>query len=383
METIKLYYQDSHLSEFDAQVLKCAETAQGFEVILDATAFYPEGGGQASDTGTLSAARVLSSREENGAVVHLCDAPLNVGETVHGCVDFDKRFIRMQMHSGEHIVSGIIHARRGLHNVGFHMNLERTVIDFDGSLSPEEVAEIELEANRAVWCNIPLNIWTPSPEELPTVPYRTKRALPWPVRIVQIPGYDTCACCGTHVKATGEIGLIKILSSMAFRGGTRMELACGMAALKEMNLLFEQNRRVSRALSVPQNQTGAGAAAILEQLDKAKFELVKLRRQQAQSIAATFAGKGDAVYFTEGLDGTGLRELTEAIVSVCGGTAAVFSAAIEGFNYCLATREGSVQALCKAMNAALSGRGGGKPGFCQGTAKADEAAIRQFLDVSL
>lgn len=379
METIKLYYRDSHLSEFDARVLSCTETEQGFAVILDATAFYPEGGGQASDTGTLGAARVLSSREDGRAVVHLCDAPLTVGETVHGCIDFGKRFVRMQLHSGEHIVSGIIFARRGLHNVGFHMNEERTVIDFDGSISPEEVAEIEAEANRAVWRNIPLHIWTPSPEELPGVDYRTKRVLPWPVRIVEVPGYDTCACCGTHVKATGEIGLIKILSSVAFRGGTRMELACGAAALKELNLLFEQNRQVSRALSVPQSQTGAGAAAILEQLEKAKYEIVKLRRQKAQSIAAGFAGQGDALYFTEDLDGNGLRELTEAIVGTCGGMAAVFCAAAEGYNYCLAAREGSVQPLCKRLNAALNGRGGGKPGFCQGTVKADEARIRQFL----
>lgn len=379
MRTEKLYYRDSHILSFDARVMHCRETEKGYEVTLDATAFFPEGGGQASDTGTLGDIHVLSSREEGDCIIHLCDGPLEEGSAVHGCVDAQPRMIRMQQHSGEHIVSGIIHRRFGFHNVGFHMNLERIVIDFDGTVPQEAIAEIELEANRAVWRNIPLHIWTPSPSELETVPYRTKRALPWPVRIVEVPGYDICACCGTHVASTGEIGLIKIFSAIAFRGGTRMELACGQAALRELNLFFSQNRQVSQLLSVPQSQTAAGAQAVLEQLDKAKYSLVKLRREQAKTIAEGFRGCGDALYFTEELDGNGLRELTEAIVAVCGGMACVFSKAADGYNYCLATREGSVQLLCKSMNAALSGRGGGKPGFCQGTVKAGEEAIREFL----
>ncbi len=379
MTTRKLYYQDSHILEFDAGVLACEQTEKGWEIVLDATAFFPEGGGQASDTGTLGGVNVLSSREVGQAVVHLCDGALSVGACVHGCVDAEPRMIRMQMHSGEHIVSGLIHKRFGYHNVGFHMDLERVVIDFDGAVPEDAVAEIEQEANRAVWRNLELHIWIPSEEELPGVTYRTKRTLPWPVRIVEVPGYDTCACCGTHVKSTGEIGLIKIFSSIPFRGGTRMELACGLAALREINMLFDQNRKVSRLMSVPQKETAAGARSVLAQLEQAKFTVVKLRREQAQRIADTFAGKGDSVYFAEDLDGTALRELTEAIVSRCGGKAFVFGKTSDGFHYCVADRAGNVQALCKAMNATLSGRGGGKPGFCQGTVKADEEKIRAFL----
>lgn len=379
MTTQKLYYQDSHMMAFDARVLACEQTPKGWEIVLDATAFFPEGGGQASDTGTLGDVHVLSSKETGETVVHLCDGELAVGARVHGCVDAEPRMIRMQMHSGEHIVSGLIHKRFGYHNVGFHMNLERIVIDFDGALPEEAIAEIEEEANRAVWRNIPLHIWTPAEEELPGVNYRTKRALPWPVRIVEVPGYDTCACCGTHVKTTGEIGLIKIFSAVPFRGGTRMELACGLAALREINTLFVQNRQVSRLLSVPQKETGAGAQAILKQLEQTKFTVVKLRAEQAQRIADSFAGKGDSIYFAESMDGNALRELTEAIVGKCGGKACVFSKTSDGFNYCVADRTGNVQPLCKAMNAALNGRGGGKSGFCQGTVKADEEKIRAFL----
>lgn len=380
MTTQKLYYQDSHMMAFDARVLSCEQTPKGWEIVLDATAFFPEGGGQASDTGLLGGVHVLSSKEVGQTVVHLCDGALHVGTCVHGCVDAEPRMIRMQMHSGEHIVSGLIHKRFGYHNVGFHMDLERVVIDFDGSVSEEAAAEIELEANRAVWRNIPLHIWTPAEEELPGVVYRTKRALPWPVRIVEVPGYDTCACCGTHVKTTGEIGLIKIFSVIPFRGGTRMELACGAAALREINTLFDQNRKVSRLLSVPQKETAAGAQSVLAQLEQTKFALVKLRREQAQMIADSFADKGDSIYFTESMDGTALRELTEAIVGKCGGKAFVFSRSDEGFNYCIASRQEDIRPLCKDLNAALSGRGGGKPGFCQGTVKASQAEISSFLE---
>ena len=184
MSTRKLYYEDSHLAVFSAQVTACEETPKGFEILLDATAFYPEGGGQAADTGTLGQAQVLDTRERGEEIVHLCDAPLTPGELVEGQIDYDARFIRMQQHSGEHIVSGIIHRRWGYHNTGFHMNLEAIVIDFDGVIPVEALPEIEGEANRAIQRNIPLRIYTPGPEELEKLSYRSKRALPWPVRIV-------------------------------------------------------------------------------------------------------------------------------------------------------------------------------------------------------
>ena len=202
METKQLYYVNSHTSRFSATVLSCAETSRGYAVVLDQTAFYPEGGGQAADTGMLGTVRVLYTREQEEIIVHFCDGPLNVGETVEGVIDYDLRFDRMQQHTGEHIVSGLINARWGWHNTGFHMGTESTTIDFDGVIAPEELPAIELQANEAVWKNLPVRCWVPSPEELPGVTYRTKRALPWPVRIVEVPGYDSCACCGTHTAFT-------------------------------------------------------------------------------------------------------------------------------------------------------------------------------------
>lgn len=380
MPTRKLYYENSHLSQFSAVVLSCAEGKKGFEIILDATAFYPEGGGQGADTGRLGSVRVLDTHERGEEVVHYCDGPLEIGSTVKGFIDYENRFTRMQQHSGEHIISGIVHRRFGYSNVGFHMSLERMEIDFDGVITPEQLAEIEAEANAAVWQNIPLHIWYPSPEELPSVPYRTKRALPWPVRIVEVPGFDLCACCGTHVAATGEIGLVKIFSSMPFRGGTRIEMACGNAALKFLSAIYEQNLQVSRTFSVPVTQTGAGAKNAAEVMAAQKYRITELERKGFAAAAQSYAGKGNVLHFEDNLDSTAIRELADAIAQRCGGTAAVFSGADgKGYGCCLVTRQGDLRPLGKAMNAALNGRGGGKPVCQQGRVGANRADIEAFF----
>ena len=188
MKTNTLYYLDCHTDTFVSRVLSCVQNGKGWEVTLEATAFYPEGGGQAGDTGTLGGARVLDTREQGESVIHICDAPLEVGSEVEGRLDYQRRFDRMQQHSGEHIVSGIIHRRYGYHNTGFHMGSDLVTIDFDGIIPPEDLASIEAEANRAVWANLPIRCYIPEPEELAGLHYRTKRALPWPVRIGEGPG---------------------------------------------------------------------------------------------------------------------------------------------------------------------------------------------------
>ena len=380
MQTRKLYYEDSHRSAFSAQVLACTQAEKGYEVVLDATAFYPEGGGQAADTGTLGGVWVLDTRERGETVVHLCEQPLEVGQAVDGVIDWDKRFARMQQHSGEHIVSGIIHRRFGYHNTGFHMGADVITIDFDGVIGEEALAEIEAEANGAVWANLPLHIWYPSPEELPTVPYRTKKALPWPVRIVEVPGFDCCACCGTHVSATGEIGIIKLFSAVNFRGGTRMEMACGGQALSILNETYAQNKLVSQAFSAKIFETGAAARRMNDQLAELKFQRVALQRKLFAQTAAGYAGAGSVLHFEEGLDGTETRELADAIAGVCGGWAAVFSGTEDnGYGFCLAARNGDLRALCKEMTSALHGRGGGKPAFQQGRVQAKKEEITAFF----
>ena len=380
METKKLYYVNCHQSLFAARVLSCVETEKGFEVILDATAFYPEGGGQAADTGTLGTVRVLDTRERGETIVHLCDGPLPVGETVEGVIDYAFRFDRMQQHTGEHIVSGLIHARYGWHNTGFHMGTESTTIDFDGVIPTEDLPLIEQQANEAIWQNLAVKCWVPSPEELPAIAYRTKKALAWPVRIVEVPGYDTCACCGTHTAFTGEVGLIKLLSAIPFRGGTRMEMACGKRALAILNSAYEQNRQVSQAFSAKLTETGEAARKMNEALAAQKFRITGLERQIFTATAAGYAGRGNVLHFEENLDNVAVRELADAIAEVCGGTAAVFSGNDEaGYAFCLVAREGDLRQLGKDMPKALSGRGGGKPNCQQGRVQTGKTEIEGFF----
>ena len=381
MQTNKLYYADCRLAQFSAVVVDCAETKKGFEIELDRTAFYPEGGGQAADRGTLGGIEVLHVREDGERVLHLVAQPLPVGETVEGIVDYAHRFDLMQQHSGEHIVSGIIHSRYGYHNVGFHMGWESITIDFDGIIPPEELPELERLANEAVYQNIPLKIWTPSPEELPGVFYRTKRALPWPVRIVQVPGYDSCACCGLHVERTGEIGLIKLFSCVKFRSGVRIEMLCGKRCLDFLSKSHEQNRLVSAAFSAKVLETGAAADRMNELLESQKRRIGELETKVFRAVAGGCAGKGDTLLLQEGLDSVGVRKLADLTAEQCGGIAAVFSGSDEtGYSYCLIRRNGDLRNLNKAMNSALNGRGGGRPECQMGTVRCGaEAILKHFV----
>lgn len=378
--TEKLYYRDCHLAQFRASVTGCTPTEKGYLVTLDATAFYPEGGGQACDLGTLGGVRVLGVQERDGEILHLCDGALQVGDQVDGAIDDARRFDLMQQHTGEHIVSGIIHRRFGYHNTGFHMGADVTTIDFDGIIPVEALAEIEAEANGALWKDLPVRCWYPSPEELPTVSYRTKRALPWPVRIVEIPGYDCCACCGVHTAATGEVGLIKLFSAVGFRGGTRMELACGRRALDMLNLAFGQNTQVSQAFSAKWTETGAAAAKMNEALAAEKYRAIGLQRRLIAGIAQRYDNCGNVVHFEPGLDAGLLRELADAIAQRCGGIAAVFSGDDRtGYGFCILARTGDLRPLGKAMTQSLSGRGGGRADAQQGRVNASRAQIETFF----
>ena len=381
MQTRKLYYEDCHLLAFSATVIACEQTDNGFSVELDATAFYPEGGGQACDLGTLGDATVLDVREQGEAVLHLCDQPLPVGAQIDGKVDHTRRLDLQQQHTGEHIVSGIIHAMYGCHNVGFHVGAELITIDFDCPIPSEALAQIEEKANAAIYANLPVNCWYPSQEQLPGIPYRTKKALPWPVRIVQIPDIDTCACCGVHTATTGEVGLIKLLSCVKFHQGVRIEMVCGSRALTYLSRIYEQNKLVSQAFSAKPLETGAAALRMNDALAAEKFRATALERQLFDTIAANYANQGDVLHFAQDITSGAVRELCERIANRCGGTAAVFSGAdLTGYSVCLVNKTASVAELGKQMNAHLQGRGGGKPGFFQGSVNATREQIETFFE---
>jgi len=379
MEVRKLFYEDSHLKVFTATVTGCEETKGGWAVTLDATAFYPTGGGQNCDLGTLGTVNVLDVKEQGENILHLCDGPLEVGSTVEGSIDWARRFDHMQQHSGEHMVMGFIYEKYGYHNVGFHMGTGLVTIDLDGPVTWEALLQIESKVNALIWENRPIRCWYPSPEELPNVRYRSKKPLPWPVRIVEFPGADACACCGTHVKYTGEVGMVKFVSCIKFKEGVRIEMASGKRAMDLFQTIFEQNRQVSQTFSAKILETGAAAKKFNDMLCQEKFRAVGLQKKVFAAIAESYAGTDRAVHFEEGLNPGQVRELADAIGEKAH-TAIVISGSDEtGYSICIISKTEDTRALGKAVNTALNGRGGGKPGAFQGSLQATRSQIADFF----
>ena len=379
--TQRLYERNAHLTTFSAAVVSCTPSKHGYDVVLDQTAFYPEGGGQPGDTGTLGGVRVTDPHARGDTVVHYCDAPLEPGAAVTGQIDGKRRFDFMQLHSGEHILSGIVHARFGYDNVGFHMGANMVTIDFSGPLSPDELQGVERAANEVVWQNLPVEITYPDEESLKTIPYRSKKELTGRVRIVTIPGVDICACCGTHVSRTGEIGLIKIFSCQKFHAGVRLEILCGRRAYEYANTLIEQNRRCSTLLSARAYETAAAVERTLSELGALKLRAAQLESQVFAAKAEQLSGMANVLLFEEGLTPDGVRKLADAVMARCGGRCAVFSGSNEaGYQYAVGQPGGDLRDLTKRMNAALDGRGGGKPFFVQGSVRAPRAEIERFFE---
>ena len=370
--TEKLYYLDSHLFDFDAAVLDCRAEKTGYSVVLDRTAFFPEGGGQLSDTGTLGGVRVTDVRERDGEIRHYTDAPLEVGESVRGEIEREQRLRRMQNHSGEHILSGLVHSAYGYDNVGFHMGAECMIIDFSGELAREQLMELETRANEVVRQNLPLHIWFPDEAELRTLDYRSKLELTENVRIVEIPGVDRCACCAPHVERTGEVGLVKILDSQRHRGGQRVSVICGMDALEDYRARQESVTEISRALSAKRGEVTQAVQRILSEQQSMKERCDALSLALIQYMAdAEGERDGNIVLFSDVLGEIAQRELVNRLMPKAGGFAAVFVGSdSDGWRYIIGSLHCDLRAGARAINAAVDGRGGGKPQMIQGSAAA-------------
>ena len=379
METTKLYYEDPFLQGFTAAVTSCEEGKGGYLVTLDRTAFYPEGGGQPYDTGVLGEAKVLEVHDKNGVITHLCNKPLAVGASVEGKIDWARRFDHMQQHSGEHICSGLICERFRCDNVGFHMGTDIVTIDFNADISWEELMEIEEAANRYICEDHEIDIQFYRGAELDKVEYRSKKALEGDVRIVSFPGADCCACCGTHVLRAGQVGLVKFLSVQKFREGVRIELLCGDRARRYLSACWEQSLHIGQALSVKPVASAAAVERLQSELGALKLRCAKLEESAFAQTAAQYAGRGDVLLFEEEMSGDSLRKLCDAVANACGGRCAVFAGTDGAYKYAIGHAGGELRDFTKKMNAALSGRGGGKPNFVQGSVGCDRAAIEAFF----
>lgn len=380
MQMQALYYKDCHIRQFESRVTDCRPSEDGYDVILEQTAFYPEGGGQLCDTGTLDGVPVTAVFERDEKVVHRCRQPLPIGQTVTGTIDWERRFDQMQQHTGEHILSGLIHDRFGFHNSGFHVGAQVMEVDFDGVIPAEALPELEAQANRLIWENRPVKGYIPAPEALEKISYRSKRPLAYPVRIVEIPGVDTCACCGVHVAATGEVGLLKILSCVKFHEGVRLELVCGGRAYDYLRQIFEQNRAVSQLLSARLPETAAAVQKLSAAYAEEKFRNTALKKQIFSLTAARYRGIGNVLHREDGLTGGEQRELAEAISGESGANAVVITAAPDGnTRLCLYSTHDDAGTIGRLCMEKLHGRGGGKGPAFSGTVSATAEEIAGFF----
>lgn len=383
--TEKLFYRDSHLTEFTGRVISCTADSPDtgcYKVVLDRTAFFPEGGGQSADVGVLAGRKVKDVQEKNDIIYHLIDGMLEVGAEVKGCIDYKERFSKMQQHTGEHIVSGLIHQQFGYDNVGFHLGNDAVTMDFNGDISKEQLQEIECKANEAVVENLDVVVEYPSKEQLKDMEYRSKIEIEGQVRIVTIPGYDVCACCAPHVKKTGEIGIIKLTDVQVHRGGVRVTMVCGFRALAHYNQLADSVHAISVALSAKEELVAEAVGRLKEENGSLKSQLTNTTKELLAYKVENIEYNQERVFmFEEALEGGDIRELANLLLAKNTKLAAVFAGNDqEGYRYVIGSKTEDTRKYAKAVNDACNGRGGGKPEMVQGSVTGTKASIEEAME---
>lgn len=395
--TEKLFYEDSHMKVFTANVLECKEEEDGYRVRLDRSAFFPEGGGQYADTGMLAGRYVLDVQEKDGVIWHYTDGPVETGTEVTGEINWQERFMKMQQHTGEHIVSGLVHARFGYTNVGFHLGSEDCTMDFDGRITRDELRQIEWKANEAVVENLDVQVAYPLKAELERLDYRSKIEIEGQVRIVTIPGYDVCACCAPHVEKTGEIGLIKLTNIQSYKGGVRVTMLCGFRALKDYGRKLSAVKRISASLCARENETAEAVEHLKEECAGLKLELAGQKRALLEyKIKEVNPEESIVCLFEDNMDADGPRFLMNRLLDAGHTMCAVFSRQTESnanwrsekrltektvpaYRYVIGSRTLDMRELVKELNREFSGRGGGKPEMVQGSLQGDEENLREWI----
>lgn len=377
--TKKLYDNDAYQTSFSASVLSCEpRTMHGkgtntasplYDIILDQTLFFPEEGGQNADTGTLNSSPVLDVQIRDGIIRHTTDTPFSPGSQVDGRIDWQPRYSNMQQHSGEHIMSGLVHSRFGYDNVGFHLGVKNVTLDFNGLLTPEQLELIENLANEAIWKNIGIDASYPPKDQLDTLEYRSKIALTGPVRIVTIPGYDICACCAPHVKRTGEIGIIKITDAIKYKGGMRISIQCGGRALEDYRMKQQQLNAVSVLLSAKLDTAADAVSRLKEDNFALKGQIMAFQTILIEQKACTVPQDAENLLLLESPLESGVhKKYMNLLTAKCSGICAVFAGNdTEGYRYMIASASLDVRPLNERLKTELSAKGGGSREMVQGS----------------
>ena len=419
--TEKLYDKDAYLCSFDARVYKCTASKNPktgnscFAIVLDRTAFFPEAGGQSSDRGIIfpksldkgfdyhdtqdldrhlfsdeegvTPARInmVSINEDDGLITHYSDTPFDVGQLITGEIDMKYRFSNMQQHTGEHIFSGLVNSHFGFSNVGFSLTDENVTMDYDGELSDDDLLIIEKEANKAIWENRTVRAFYPSVDELMMIEYRSKKELKGPVRIVEIEGYDICACCAPHVKNTGEIGLLKVLAKEYTKGNTRVYIVCGERAMRWLSVMHDEIHDISKLLSVKRYDAAEAVKKLAGDLKAKDFENISLQRKLLSlEIKNTPAKDGNVLIHSDATDDISIREaINSNIESISGYMMILFSPSEENgktkHRFIVASKEKDCAALAKEFREKLSAKGGGSKVMAEGTICAKDEEIMGLM----
>ena len=378
--TEKLYYNDAYIKEFSAKVIASSSEGDLYATVLDRTAFFPEEGGQYSDKGMLGGVRVVDVAEKDGIIYHYTESPLAVGDTVNGEIDFPERFEKMQCHTAEHIMSGLIHKNYGLDNVGFHLGKDDVTMDISKPLDWEELMKIEALANEAVYADVEVTALYPSAQELGGLKYRSKLDITENVRIINIGDYDSCACCAPHVMRTGEIGIIMILDAEKLRGGMRIHIAAGKRAYRIYRGMYENLSEISHALSVPRLESAKNVKKTLLDFEEKKNDYKAARIAYFEREADLVAEhKGNLVLtFTDATQDE-LRALANKAVEKIDGILVLISGYEHEYKYLLASKNVNLRDEIKKINTALLGKGGGSPIMAQGSFGASLADIKEYF----
>ncbi|WP_313182810.1 alanyl-tRNA editing protein [Lacrimispora sp.] len=379
----KLYYDRPYVKTFEAVVIDCRPGKDClFEVLLDRTAFYPEGGGQPADMGSLGEAAVLDVRERPEGIVHITDKPLKAGSRVNGIIDWERRFCHMQNHSGEHLLSGIVHKHYGFDNVGFHMGKDELTVDFNGILTMEQIEAVETEVNELIWQDILVLESYPSKEELSRIDYRSKKELTGQVRLIEFPGGDVCACCGTHVITAGEIGILKVTGMIHYKGGVRVTMLCGRMALKDYRKKQKTVSGISVLLSAKPDHLLEAVDRLKEEGQKKDGRIGQLSKELLERKAGDYPElDAPLLVFERDLSPVQLRQFCTMLYEGKKGSVVLACSGDEGvFQYALGSGREDMRTLSKALNGRLNGRGGGSSLMAQGTFQALQEDIRKAFE---
>lgn len=377
--TIKLYDENAYIKEFEAIVTGCFITADGkFELTLDKTAFFPEEGGQTPDKGTINGFEVLDVQIKDGEICHLVKFFVPEGTTVSCRIDWEHRFSNMQMHTGEHIFSGLVHREHGLNNVGFHLSENSATMDYDGKLTDSDIKRLERLANETIWANKKVTAFYPSKDELEAMEYRSKKEIDGDIRIVTIEDTDACACCAPHVAHTGEVGLIKIVFWENYKGGVRLNYLCGERAFKDYLRLSEMETNLSRNLNAKKGDIAETVGKLQSSVSELEYSNMSLRRMRVSDECENI-NKG--ILFLEDEDADLLRFAMGELKSRFCGLCVVLAGNDEnGYRYMAECDGNDLVQLSENLKKNFDVKGGGRNGCLQGSLVGKKEDIISFLD---